>query len=286
VSDLTTGPDPSPLPDIPGAGAPIVDLAVPPRWLGLEGGADGHYAFELTPLLARFDGRLFGGTGIALTVAAFEAETGRDALWTTVQFAGSAEVGECIDCHVEVLAVGRHTSQVRLTAVVGDRMVLAALGATASSSPEGFAARLGDMPLVSGPDDSEPFDLGFPLTVPELAERGPFAMAEYRQARGSEGSQVWARMRDTPQSRATLGYLADFVPNAVVRAAGRAGGGTSLDNSIRFGPGAPAGTEWLLLDFDPFFAANGYVHGAARIWSADGLLLAVASQTAVAKLFD
>jgi len=286
VSDLTTGPVPSSLPDIPGAGAPGADLTVPPRWLGLEGGADGHYGFELTPLLSRFDGRLFGGTGIALTIAAFEAETGRDALWTTVQFAGSAEVGERIACHVEVLAVGRHTSQVRLTAVVGDRLVLAALGATAATSADGFAARLGDMPVVTDPDDSEPFELGFPIEIPEIAEQGPFAMAEYRQARGSAGSQVWARMRDTPHSRATLCYLADFVPSAVVRAAGRVGGGTSLDNSIRFGPDAPAGTDWLLLDFDPFFAASGYVHGAVRMWSADGLLLAVASQTAVARLFD
>jgi acyl-CoA thioesterase len=142
------------------------------------------------------------------------------------------------------------------------------------------------MPPVSGPDDSEPFELGFPLEIPEVTEQGPFALAEYRQARGGQGWEVWARMRDTPQSRATLGYLGDFVPSAVVRAAGRVGGGTSLDNSIRFGPEVPVGTDWLLLDFDPFFASSGYVHGAVRMWSADGLLLAVASQTAVARLFD
>ena len=276
MSDLTTGPDPAPLPDI----------SDPHGWLGLEGGGDGHYAFELTPPLSRFDGRLFGGTGIALTVAAFEVETGRDALWTTVQFAGSAEVGERIDCHVEVLAVGRHTSQVRLTALVGDRLVLAALGATASTSADGFAARLGHMPPVSGPTTRSRSSSASRSRSPRSPSRAPLPWRSTGRRGGGQGWEVWAWMRDTPQSRATLGYLGDFVPSAVVRAAGRVGGGTSLDNSIRFGPDVPADTDWLLLEFDPFFAASGYVHGAVRMWSADGLLLAVASQTAVARLFD
>ena len=37
-------------------------------------------------------------------------------------------------------------------------------------------------------------------------------------------------------------------------------------------------TEWILLDFDPWFAAGGYLHGGARVWAQDGTLLGFASQ--------
>ena len=69
-----------------------------------------------------------------------------------------------------------------------------------------------------------------------------------------------------------------MVPSSVARAAGHMGGGTSLDNSIRFGRFAD--TEWVLLDFDPWFATGGYLHGGARVWAEDGTLLGFASQTA------
>ena len=95
-----------------------------------------------------------------------------------------------------------------------------------------------------------------------------------------DGRFIWARMREGGQTRATIAFLADMVPSAVARAAGRMGGGTSLDNAIRYG--AMADTEWILLDMDPYFGSGGYLHGAARVWAEDGTLVAVASQTASA----
>src|SRR3954467_4967935 len=73
-------------------------------WLGLERSGDGRWSFELPSPLTRHDGKLYGGAGIAVSVAAMEAESGRDALWTTTQFVGQADMGERIDCNVEVLA--------------------------------------------------------------------------------------------------------------------------------------------------------------------------------------
>jgi acyl-CoA thioesterase len=93
---------------------------------------------------------------------------------------------------------------------------------------------------------------------------------------------MWARMRSMRQTRATLGFLADMVPSSVASAGGHFGGGTSLDNSMRFG--AVPDTEWILIDFDPYLIDNGYGHGAARLWSTDGVLLGVASQTAALRL--
>src|SRR5688500_7514095 len=123
-------------------------------WLGLERRDEGRWSFELTPPLARMDGKLYGGTGIAVAVATIEAETARSALWTTVQFAGSADIGERIDCHVEVLATGRRTSQVRFTATVGDRIVLAAVGAAGAHRESVIEAQLGTMPAVAAPEDA------------------------------------------------------------------------------------------------------------------------------------
>jgi acyl-CoA thioesterase len=255
-------------------------------WLGLTDAGDEALDFVLTPPLARFDGKLFGGTGLAIAVATVEAVTGRAALWVTVQFVGSADVGEHLHIQVEELAAGRRTSQVRLTATVDDRLVLAALGSTSERNLDGFAAVLDAMPVVSDPEDSTPFEVNLPFDLPEVVEIGPFATAEFREAKSPDATQrVWGRLREHHQTRASLGYLADFVPAAVVRAAGRKGGGRSLDNSIRFGPDVPAGLDWVLIDNEPYLAENGYVHGAARIWTPEGQLLAVASQSAVAMLF-
>jgi acyl-CoA thioesterase len=81
-----------------------------------------------------------------------------------------------------------------------------------------------------------------------------------------------------------LGFLADFVPMGVARAAGRAGAGTSLDNTIRFGP--PTDSEWVLVGLDPHLAHGGYGHGTAHLWAPDGTLVATASQTASMVFFD
>ena len=248
-------------------------------WLGLERHGEGRWSFEVTPPLTRMDGKLYGGTGIAATVATMEAETARDALWATVQFAGSADTGERVDCHVEVLATGRRTSQVRLTATAGDRVVLAAVGAAGAHRDGPVEAQIGTMPDVPGPDEAEPW--GHRWHGPEDPKTGWLLLAEMRQVDiGDDAFAVWGRMHDLPHTRATISFLADMVPSAVARAAGHLGGGTSLDNSVRFGRFTE--TEWILLDFDPWFATGGYLHGGARVWAQDGTLLGFASQTASA----
>ena len=248
-------------------------------WLGLERQGDGRWSFELTPPLSRMDGKLYGGTGIAVAVATMEAETARDTLWATVQFAGSADIGERVDCHVEVLATGRRTSQVRLTATVGDRIVLAGLGATGAHREGPVEGQIGAMPDVPGPDEAEPW--GSRWRDVEMPETGWLLIAEMRSVEvGDDQFAIWARMQDQPHTRATISFLADMVPSSVARATGHMGGGTSLDNAMRFGRFVE--TEWILLDFEPWFATGGYLHGGARVWSQDGTFLGYASQTASA----
>ena len=258
-------------------------------WLGLERHGPGHWSFELTSGLARHDAKLYGGTGAAVMAAVMEAETARDALWTTVQFVGSAELGERIECQVDVLASGRRTSQVRLTATVGDRVVITGLGSAGAGRPNPPEAQVPKMPAVASPEECNPWGSGRQHShAPATPQPNPSQMtgwhqlAEMRQA--TESGSIWARMRSGMQTRATVSFLGDMVPTSVVRAAGMMGAGTSLDNSLRFGK-MPE-TEWVLLDMDPWLATGGYLHGAARVWSQDGTLVAVASQTAAALVFE
>jgi acyl-CoA thioesterase len=114
---------------------------------------------------------------------------------------------------------------------------------------------------------------------------GWLLIAEMRQVEIDDNRFItWGRMREQALSRAAISFLADLVPSSVARAAGHMGGGTSLDNSMRFGRFTDS--EWILLDFDPWFATNGYLHGGARIWAQDGTLLGVASQTATAMVWS
>jgi acyl-CoA thioesterase len=256
----------------------------PDEWLGLERSAPGQWAFELTGGLCRFDDKLYGGTGLAVATAVMEGETGRGALWIDVQFIAGADLGERIDCRVEELARGRRTSQLRVTASVGDRTVFAALGSTGDPRDGGLYLQVATMPEVAGVDDCAPWTPRVPFPLEE-GRRGWFDLIEIREVPEiGPGMALWARMRDQRQSHATLGFLADMVPSAVVRAAGRAGAGTSLDNSIRCGPTPDC--EWVLVEMVPHFAAAGYLHGSARLCAPDGTHLAVASQTAVGLLFD
>jgi acyl-CoA thioesterase len=251
-------------------------------WLGLDvRGADA--SFELTPHLSRSDGRLYGGTAVAIAVAAMEAVAERPALWVTVQFVASVETGQRLDVHTEVLAAGRRVWQLRLTATCGDEVIFAGLGAAGSPRVDVLDVRFAQMPAVAPPQ---------PVAADSPKGRVPgwFSVTDIVPASWLDGNPrperqtVWIRFRDHPMTRAGLGFFADMVPASIARAAGRSGTGTSLDNTIRFGA-EPSG-DWVLVDASPELAVGGYGTGAVRLWSVAGDLLGVATQTARMQLFD
>ena len=251
------------------------------EWLGLGKVADGRWSFVLTEGLSRPDGKLYGGTGLAVVTATMEAETGRRAMWATAQFVSSGLTGDRFDCTVEVLASGRRSSQVRVTGHHGNRVVFAALGATGEPRTGPVEVQFGRMPDLPPPSDCPQW--APPLVLERFWDRpGWLGIVDARTA-GEDGA-LWIRLDDRPLTRSALPFLADMLPSAVVRAAGHSGAGTSLDNTVRFGH-EPEGA-WLLVDVDPHMIASGYVHGAARLWSEQGRLLGVASQTAGLLLLD
>ncbi|MGD9753554.1 MAG: acyl-CoA thioesterase, partial [Acidimicrobiia bacterium] len=80
-----------------------------------------------------------------------------------------------------------------------------------------------------------------------------------------------------PASAGALAILGDGVSSGVdamftddIRA-------RSIDNSLRVV--APRACEWVLADIQVDGAAVGLAHGSVRLWTPDGHLLAVASQS-------
>src|SRR5689334_1900199 len=99
--------------------------------LGLDVDPEGGTArFTVGPGLVRHDGLLYGGTGLAVTVAAMEAVTQRDVLWATTQFVSQPGLGTEIDVVAERLAIGKKAAQVQVRATSGDDVVFVGVGST------------------------------------------------------------------------------------------------------------------------------------------------------------
>ncbi len=235
----------------------------------------------MVPDVARHDGTLYGGTAIAVSVAAMEAASGRPALWATTQFVATARLGEVVECTTEVLANGRNISQLQVTGRLGSQVLFVSLGSTATPRPDGIEGQFQSMPAMTPPEDSAPMVLGAPGGF-----RGFLSRVEYREALPLGPSEsnpplaLWARLTSSAAfTPAGLSFVADMVPGAIARSVGKVGGGTSLDNSLRFGSIAD-GTEWVLLDLRAQMAAGAHAHGSVRVWSPEGHLLAVGGQSA------
>jgi acyl-CoA thioesterase len=279
-------------------------LANDAAFLGLEvGDSAGRFRFVVEDRLSRLDGRLYGGTAIAVSIAAAEQVTGRAPLWMTTQFVSTVEEGAGIDVHVEVLAPGKRTNQVRVTGTDDSgSIVFASVGATGHHRGEGLAGQFERFPHVEPVAAADPWATPFSglakaagLDLPADAlprDKGFTAVVDLRHAGVVEHPDpgpgricLWARRKDGEAvSPALAAYMADMVPMSIAHAFGVFAGGTSLDNSIRVGTFVE--TEWILLDLRPHLAAGDYGHGTAHIWSPDGHLMASASQTASLRQYD
>ena len=252
-------------------------------FLGLEPAeGPGASAFAVTPHLTRPDGRLFGGAGIAVSVAAIEAAAGAPALWATAQLIGSPAMDERVHVRAEVLAAGRRVQQVQVTATGPDGLAFVALGAAGEPKPDAPSATLESMPAVSGPSESTDIASG--------GDRSPTVgwhrYADLRRAhivdhpdRQPGRMCFWLRLEVHPFTTATvLAFLADVVPLSVMKGVGLPGHGTSLDNTLRCGQLTDTG--WVLADIRGHQAHGGFGQGSAHLWAEDGTLLGTASQTA------
>jgi acyl-CoA thioesterase len=266
--------------------------------LGLEPDPDDPAALSLriVPQLCRVDGRFYGGAALAAALAATEAATGRPVLWSTTQLVSVADLGERIRIDVDVVASGHTADQVHVRGAIGDRLIFNAVGAAATPKPGGLQGVGPTMPRVPAPDDCEPWGVTRSAVVdaardPARPAIGHHLVVEHRDAPLLAADEqrpgrmaVWTRFTGDLQASfphmtpTGLGFIADLVPLAVSRACGVDGAGTSLDNSLRVGE--PVDSEWVLLDVEAHVAVGGFGHGHAYLWSPDGRLLGIGSQSA------
>jgi acyl-CoA thioesterase len=271
-----------------------VESATYPHGADLElipfdpGSARNKGSFELTADLARHDGVLYGGTGAAATVMAMETATQGGAIWMLTQFIAPAHVGERISWTVHTLARGRYVAQLQVTATVDDRVIFCALGATGRARPNGLTGQFDAMPLVTPPEDSRPLRHGLARPEPDELVHPNLELREaaFEPTRPPGRLALWARLTTGADlTRAGIAYLADRVPMAITRGAGRMAPGFSLDNCLRFA--AIPQTQWVLLDLQGQVASHGYGHGSFTAWSPDGTLVATGSQSAtMARVLD
>jgi acyl-CoA thioesterase len=247
------------------------------------------WRFRVTGRLITPGNFLFGGCGLAAGVVALEAASERPTIYAAAHYLSFAPLDSEVEVRVNLAAVGRRVTQARATATVEGREILtvnAALGRGALNAPTPWVV----MPDVPAPEECPT------RSAPRFVEQSVFDHIETRIARGrdfvdldgtpgSPNSALWARVPNHLEpSAATLAIFGDLLASGASEPLGRRTIGQSLDNTIRIADLAP--TEWVLVDTHMHALVRGFSQGTAFLWSRDGSLLATASQSMSAKLWD
>jgi acyl-CoA thioesterase len=259
-------------------------------WLGLEPTHNPmRWVLPVTPAISTPGPFLFGGCALGAAIAALEATSGRPVVWATAQYLSYAHPPSVLDIDVTLAAVGNSITQGRVVGHVADTEILTVNAALGSRDLEVEGVWV-ERPEVPPPDECEVREPRLPgvesiqnrMDV-RLASARPWGEIEGNPAPGGR-SILWARMPDLldVSSGASLAILGDYVPFGIGQALGRAGGGNSLDNTLRVYRLVP--TEWVLLDIRIHAVAHGFGHGVVHLWSEDGTLLATASQSTIVRL--
>jgi acyl-CoA thioesterase II len=231
---------------------------------------------------------LFGGCGLAAAVTALEATTGRPLVWATAQYLSYARTSSVLDIDIVVPVAGKHTTQARAVGQVGDKEIFTVNAALGSRSLD-IAGRWAEMRRLPPPAECPPaprFE-GAEGTIHDQVE---IRIASGRVRRDGTPSPdgrsaLWIRLpAELERSAAGLAIVADWVPSGIGQALGRWAGGNSLDNTIRILEPAP--TDWVLCDIHIHGIAKGFGHGVVHLWSEDGRLMAIGSQSVIVRVHD
>jgi len=232
---------------------------------------------------------LFGGAALAGAVVAMEEMSGRQVAWSTAQYLDYAMVDEEVEFDVSLDVVGNQITQASVTGHVGDRVIVRAMGALGRRN---FAHRhvFSGSPNVPRPDDLRRSSL-LPHVARTIHDEFDQRYVIGRSLEDRDGSVsdgrtlMWVRIIDSDDNAdsTTLAMFGDFVPLGVGQALGVLGGGNSLDNTLRIVQLVP--TKWVLVDIMIHAVERGFGHGSLKMYAEDGSLLAVASQTCIARLW-
>ena len=258
------------------------------EYLGLRPTDDpNRWQLDLTPRVLTPAGAMHGGAALAATVEALEGATGRPLVWATAHYLTHAGPRGLLDVEVSVEVAGHQTTQARAVLRLGDVEVLltvASLGTRNETSP----GRWVHPPTAPRPADARHRPPAPPGTASVL-DHYEIRIATGRMGdeldgtRGPGRSVLWCRLPDgrRPVSAGDVAFIGDLLMLGLSDAFGAPTTANSLDNSIRLVE--RAATEWVMLDVRIDAAARGYAHAGAHLWTEEGVLLGMATQTLVVR---
>jgi acyl-CoA thioesterase len=260
-------------------------------YLGLQPTDDPtHWQLELTPAVLTPSGAMHGGAALAAAVEVLEGTTGRPLVWATAHYLTHAGPHGVLDVDVSVEVAGHQTTQARAVVALGGNEVLlavASLGARASERHE----RWGSPPDVPAADGIA-HRMQSPPGTQSVLDHYEVRVATGRTGAALDGtpgpgrSAVWCRLPDGPRDVAAgdIALVGDMLMLGLADALGEHVTANSLDNTVRVVE--RAATEWVLLDVRIDAVDRGYAHAGAHLWTEDGVLLGMATQTLVVRATD
>lgn len=229
---------------------------------------------------------LFGGIGHAALIRAMCDVVGKDLIWSTAQFLSYARCGMVMDIDVDVSVSGRNIAQASAVGRVGDEVVLTT-SAAFGSRPDTLSYQWMVAPTMPPPEaciEAPVWPIQGGGYVDRLEIRldpdGPGVGPRNGEVDPNGRLKLWIRSREgDPTDVSLLAILGDFLPAGVASTLGRIGGGNSLDNTLRICN--PTCSDWILCDIQIAAIYNGLGHGEVRLYSRDGQLMALASQSLI-----
>lgn len=260
------------------------------QWLGLTrgGGGDGDATWRLTVHDGVTSGAnaLFGGGATAAALVAAREAAPQPLRWAAAHFGALAKAGTDVELTTRVISSGRTMTHVEVRGAVEDReafVVRVAAGERPAHAVQGQWAHAPDVPAA---EDCAVFD--HPVHEGTWAERFDWRLAG-RRGGDAPSAAWWVRpcADDVCEPLVAIAVLADYVTYGVGRALGQPMGGLSIDNVLRLHDlTGVAADDWLLVEVRPEAIEGGFGHGAARLFSPTGGLVATGTQSMVVNNWD
>lgn len=249
--------------------------------------------FKITANLCSPRQSLYGGAGLAIAIACLEAECQRPVVMATTQFIGQSHPGQILNTDVSVGKSGNNFTQASCQSNVGDDLILAtqaSLGFPKGNLDHQWNNILDDLPKPSDCDQAmaglhAESSILSRFEVRPIDGPRPFMQvgSNPQLLTGNPRSLFWGRIPECAEiNAASLSILADIAPSVCTSFMGQFVIGSSLDNTIRMVRTKP--TEWLLCEVEVHSLVDGVGHTTQRMWTETGELLAIATQSFIAKL--
>jgi acyl-CoA thioesterase len=234
---------------------------------------------------------LFGGCATAAALVAAREVAPQPLVWASAHFGVLAKADTSVRLTSRAISSGRTMTHLEVVGTVDDREAFVVRMAAGERPAHPVQGQWRAAPAVVAVADAAPFD--HPVHEGTWAARFEWRLAGTGDADASGPWAAWwvrPRADDPCEPLVAAAVLADYVTYGVGRALGEPMGGLSVDNVLRLGDVAegPASTDggWLLLEVRPDVVEGGFGHGTARLFGADGRLVATGSQSMVVNTWD